>query len=469
MSLRFFDYVASRLGIKTASNSLSVAQASDNEFKIEFSGQHLSAFGDFVQTPLTQILNIDFVNGLTDACAVATSGTGAAITVSNNQVNITSGTGSTGYAVLCSDKVVRYRARLGVHAAFTPVFATPIANCTQLKGVAHVASSALQTIIDGYFFGYYVGTDSTSTAYTGTTFGILHVNSASGSKVERFYPTSQWSDPLDGTGASGINWNKTYGIPVSIDYPYQGYGNIHFMVMSPVTDGYVDILTIKYANTSGTPQLSNPNMRYWDGVINSGNTTSKTSKTGSVGVFICGEKRYTSRSFPAFNNKSVSSGTVLPLLSFQVPVTFNSTAVRGLLRLMRLGGFSGGNSYGFIHVYLNPTTLTGVSWALDDTTLTVPTGGTASLTGTTGNYTINASGGTFAISPLIKDTSSTAISGGRLVASLEIGTNGNDSLDFFSNPNKEPLAFQAGDIISIVADPKANGNMGCAVEFISEL
>lgn len=463
------NFIKRIFGKQSVAKSSSITQANNDVFNIEFSSQHLSAFGDFVQVPLTQIINIDFVNGIPDGCIVVSNGTGASVTVANNQASINSGTSSTGYSVLCSDRPIRYRARLGVHVGFTPVFATPITNCQQLKGVANVATDVLQTIIDGYFYGYYVGTDSTATSYDGTTFGILHVNSASGSRVDRFYPSTQWSDPCDGTGNSGVNWVKTNGIPISIDYPYQGYGNISFKIQNPNTGNYFEILAIKYANSTSIPQLSNPNMRYWDGIINSGNTTAKSTKTGSVAAFICGEKRYVSRPFPAFNNKTVTSGNILPLLCFQVPATFNSNQVRGLLRLMRLGGYSSGNSFGFIHVYLNPTTLTGVSWVLNDTTLTIPTGGTASLTGTTGSYTINADAGFFAVNPLIKDISSTAITGGRLVASLELGIDTNDSLDFFTNQNKEPIPFQSGDIIAIVADPKANGSMGVTVEFISEL
>lgn len=434
----------------------------------EFHNHHLSAFGDLTTVPLTQIVDMDFVNGLDDSCLVATSGTGASVTVTNNQAVITSGTSSNGYAILYAAYPTRYRARLGIRAAFTPVFDTPIANCMQLKGMANFAAATPQTLLDGYFFGYYVGTDSTSTAYTGTTFGILHRNNASGSIVDRFYPTTQWIDPMNGSGASGVNWDKTKGMTVEIDYPYQGYGCIFFKATVPSTGEYTDILIIPYPNTADIPQLSNPNLRYWDGVINSGNTTSKSTKVGSVGTFICGQKRYTSRLFPMKNSKSVSNGTALCLLAIQIPATFNASAVRGLARLAILTAFSGGNSFGFIDIVLNPT-ITGASWALNDTALTVPTGGTVSLTGSTGAYTVNSSAGTFAINPFIVDTTGTTISGGRLIDSVALGTNTNIEVDYISASDTEMPTIQAGDTIAFVAQPQANGTMGVTVKMINEL
>lgn len=213
-------------GQQTGTNSLSVVPASDSITAIKFDPTNLSAFGDFINVPLTQVINIDFVNGINDAALFGNSGAGSGVSITNNQLSVTSGTASGGYAYLVSDKPIRYRAALGGVLRFTAVFGTPTANIMQFKGLANVDKSAIQIIIDGIGFCYYVGTDATSTTYTGTTFGILYRNSASGSVVDRFYPQTQWSDKMDGTGVSGINWDKLKGMPCAILLPYQGYANI---------------------------------------------------------------------------------------------------------------------------------------------------------------------------------------------------------------------------------------------------
>jgi len=484
-------------GQQTGVNSLSVVPASDSITAIKFDPTNLSAFGDFIQVGLSQVISMDFVNGINDSALFGNSGAGSGVSITNNQLSVTSGTASGGFAYLVSDKPIRYRTALGSLLRFTPIFGTPTANIMQFKGLANVDKSAFQTIIDGIGFCYYVGTDSTATTYTGTTFGILYRNSASGSVVDRFYPQTQWSDKMDGTGVSGVNWDKTKGIPVAILLPYQGYANITVLGYNTSLGKYTPVLIIQNANTSNIPLASNPNMRYLDMMINSAAVAATNSKTGSVAGFITGEKRYTNKAFEfRFDTSTNAAGGGLSrtlvntnrqvLFSVQIPVTLNGAAVRGMVRLMSVSAFGGSfnsnsNVCGFIDIVLlnsqtssSPTTaLTTPVWGVAEAANTNPFGGSVTFTGSSGAYAVTANAG-YATNPFMLDTAALTISGGRLIDTISFGMGGSDHKDYLNNPAKEPYYFQAGDIISFVISPYIFGSsavtvVGCNAQFVSEL
>ena len=120
----------------------------------------LSGFGELETVTPTPTSQVAFIYGL-NPLLVTTDvyGTGAAVTLSNGEAVMTSGTSVDGYARLTSKKVAKYRAGQATMAKWTARFTTGSAGNRQMAGLYNVEA--------GYQFGY-----------NGTAFGILYTETA---------------------------------------------------------------------------------------------------------------------------------------------------------------------------------------------------------------------------------------------------------------------------------------------------
>jgi hypothetical protein len=315
-------------GIVAVNGTVNINELPD----ISFHSSNLSAFGDLLTVTHTPVIQGDFVYGLNTQIwnTPTTLGSGATVDTLTGRLRVLSGTDSTGYAYLTTRRIAKYRAGQGTTVRFTPVFATVQANNTQFMGMGNIISNALY---DGYFFGY-----------DGTSVGIAHF--AFG--VQTFYPQTDWNqDKCNGTGASGFNWNPAFGTPVMISYPYLGYGDIKFFLLNPNTGDWVLCHIIKYANTSASPQLSNPNLRFLAYSKNSGNTVTTTMYCGSFSVLLSGTRSFISNPKWAIDaTKTGVSTTETNILSIKNATTYNGMPNRSLIRLqsITIGGIPSANS-----------------------------------------------------------------------------------------------------------------------------
>lgn len=281
-----------------------------------FEPSNQSAFGTLETGELTPVFQTDFIHGINSQTGVAVaSGVAATATTNAGRLALTSGTGVAGSATYRSRRPCKYRAGQGMMARFTPVYAAPIASHRQLFGAGNED--------DGYLIGY-----------EGLAFGIRHRNNAGS---DAWIAQADWNgDKCDGTGASGFNWQPQngYGVPVMIKYPFLGYGNIMFFVQSPVTGEWILAHMIRYANTLAMVQISNPNLFFWAENINDGNTTTKTTYCGSVGMFLSGVRSFVSCPKRGTDQTVTTiDATERAILHIKNATTYNGVTNRSLIRL----------------------------------------------------------------------------------------------------------------------------------------
>jgi hypothetical protein len=120
----------------------------------------LSGFGELEVVTPTPTSQVAFIYGLNPLLlSTDVYGTGAAVTQSNGEAVMTSGTSTDGYARLTSKKVAKYRPGQATMAKWTARFTAGSSGNQQMAGLYNIEA--------GYQFGY-----------NGTAFGILYTESA---------------------------------------------------------------------------------------------------------------------------------------------------------------------------------------------------------------------------------------------------------------------------------------------------
>ncbi len=354
--------------------------------RVGFSLDAVSPFGDLVTAPITPLIQMDWVYGINTQTGVSTVANGGTADTSNGRLRLQTSTATNGSAIFRSRRPARYRPGQGIIARFTPVFTTGVADSTQLMGPG--------TDTDGYFFGY-----------NGTAKGILHRNPYGSPATDTWIPQTDWNgDKCDGSGASGFNWNPTYGTPAMVRYPFLGYGDISFWLQDTTTARWILCHTIRYANTTAALQLGNPSLFFYSQVLNSGNNTNLTAYCGSVGFFLCGERAFVSSPrWAADNNKSGITAET-NILSLRNATTYNGVTNRALIRLTQVsvGSQAAAGTY-VLRLRIGATiggvpAFTPVGGATADNGATITSGNsitsvdTAGTTATAGTYIFNISG-----------------------------------------------------------------------------
>lgn len=343
---------------------------------VEVGGSNVGAFGDIMVAEMTPVIQMDFVYGSHPQLGSSTIVNAGVVDSSSSRLRLQSGTNSAGSAIFKSVAPARYRAGEGMTARFTAVWTSSAANSIQVVGMSDNG--------DGYFFGF-----------NGQTFGILHKNAG----VDNWIPQSTWNvDKADGTGASGINWDKTKGNIMQIMYPYLGYGSIKFFVQDMQTGRFVLVHIIKYANSSASVQVANPSLKFKAEITNSGNTTNLTMYLGSVGVFLNGKRVFLGPQFGINNNKA-SISTESNIFAIRNAASYNGVTNTGLIRLRSLSfANDNGTAIGTMRIIKGATiggspVFTPIAGTTADNGVSI-TGGTSSVSydvaGTTGTsgYTV---------------------------------------------------------------------------------
>jgi hypothetical protein len=285
-----------------------------NPMVVEMGGASVGAFGDLITSENTPLIQGDFVYGInTQTGVTSVVGTGVADT-NAARLRLQTGTGATGAATFMSRKSAKYRAGQGVTGRFTKVFTAGAASSQQIAGFGSTSN--------GYFFGY-----------NGVDYGILHRNAGADTWVAQ----GSWNgDKCNGTGTSGFTINPALGNVYQIRYPYLGYGVITFWVLNPATGRWLLAHMIQYPNTTATTQLSNPNLNYFDQVLNTGNTTNIISYAGSYAALLSGARSFTANPKWAFDNNKTGITAETNLFSLRNATTYNGVENKGMLRLNSL-------------------------------------------------------------------------------------------------------------------------------------
>ena len=176
-------------------------------------------------------------------------------------------------ALFQSKQHAKYRPGLGGVSRFTALFSTPVIGTEQYIGLAdEIGSSA--TFKNGYIVGF-----------DGLTFGYHRFQNDTKISVD----LSEWDDPLDGDGASGMDITESNLNVFFIQFQYLGAGAIKIYIEDSRSGDLILVHTDEYANSATEPSTHNPNFHHTMWVDNGGTTDNVFIKSGSYAYFIEGK------------------------------------------------------------------------------------------------------------------------------------------------------------------------------------
>jgi hypothetical protein len=330
---------------------------------------NMGAFGDLETMALTPVLQLSFATGLRDQLITSATANSGTVDSDTGRLRLQTGTNAAGSAIASSVRPVAYRPGQGVTARFTPIWTTAAASSRQIAGMG--------TPTDGYFVGY-----------NGVDFGICHRLAG----VDAWVTQANWNgDKCNGSGASGLTLDHTKGNVWQIKYPYLGHGNIRVYVLDPTTSLWILAHTIRYANASALPQLTNPMLSFRAEAVNTGNTSNLISYVTCAAAFIDGVREYLGPAFGWDSGKS-SITAETNLLSIRNATTVNGVPNRGLIRLRQISYSSDANSgYATIRIRRGATVGGTPSFAAVSGTIA---GGGATLTNAQSTASVDTAGTT---------------------------------------------------------------------------
>lgn len=237
----------------------------------------LTAFGDLRTAELAPQLqqSFEYTVGNTDL-TTNTIANGGTVTQAEGMGVLTSSTTTASSAKLISKQHAKYRSGLGGLTRFTALFTPGVAATEQYIGIMDEEGSSA-----AFKNGYAIG-------FNGDVFSILRFQN----DVLFDIAQSNWDDPLDGTGTSGIVFDPTKLNVFQINYQYLGAGAINFFIENPGTGMFILFHTIKYSNNNILPSTFNPNYHFTLWVDNKATTDNLILKTSSYAYFMEGSTSF---------------------------------------------------------------------------------------------------------------------------------------------------------------------------------
>jgi hypothetical protein len=263
-----------------------------------------------------------------------------------------------------------------------------------------------------------------------TAVGVGAVVTAAVANAVSFTPQSAWNvDTLDGSGnagnPSGMLLNPSLGNVYRIAYQYLGFGNAFFYVESQTTGLPILVNVIRNTNTRTAVVLRQPSASVRWVSQNVGSTTSVAIQGASGATFLQGTDAPTNPRFSTSASRSISSGTLTPVLSIMLMRSFQNRASRVQVTLTILSFAGDGSRPTVFTLYRDPV-----------------------LAGTPNFIPVNAN-----VSSVAVDTASTGVSGGVQVFASNVGPNGSANVDLAQTG----IAMLPGEIITVAAQ-SANAN-----------
>lgn len=261
-----------------------------------------TVFGETVVGQRIPSISAQFMYGIDTRAADDLSANGGNISFANAMLSINSGTASNGDGLIQSKGSVRYIPGHESYAFFTTVFDEPAADNTMKAGLFEESN------------GFWIG-------YIDTTFGFCRVRDG----VENFIAIDDFDiDIVTGHNQYNFILDPQKGNVWKISYGYLGFAIITLEVLTS-NGQWMRVHTIKYPNMYTVTHITNTYLPLRGRSINSGNTTNKSVKIGSVsaGIIDGGSQEITGRRFSA-SLPAVSTGTDTLLVLFRNKSTFNS-------------------------------------------------------------------------------------------------------------------------------------------------
>lgn len=244
-----------------------------------------TAFGDLQVGELCPIFQGIFEYTVDNTELLINTAIGSGSVTQANGMGVVGTSNTTGSSALMRSKQHgRYHSGLGGLSRFTAMWSEPVDNTEMYIGIAG-ATGVSSAFVNGYMVGY-----------DGTTFGFHRFQNDTKFTI----PISQWDDPLDGNGSSGMTIDQTKLNVFQIQFQYLGAGAINLFIEDDSTGGFVEVLKVLYANKNVTPSVYNPSFFHTVFTNNKATTNNMEIKTASYAFFIEGKTEFIELHQPDF-------------------------------------------------------------------------------------------------------------------------------------------------------------------------
>jgi hypothetical protein len=410
---------------RTASTTYSGSQI------VAFDAANLGPFGDLIAEDKTPVLSRHWtvLNAFDpQQDETVTRANGATVSVTSQRLTLTSGTTNAADACYRTIKCAQYRPGQGFVFRWTAAFTTGVANSAQEIGFGNGANGG--------------GGNAIAVGYNGTAFGILHRNAGSSTWTAQ----ASWNgDKCNGTGASGFTLDPTKGNVYMAAVPYLGYGDIQIFIQESTTGRFVLAHTIRYANTSATPEFSDPAFRFYGRVVSTGSTTNLVAYSASASAFVVGNVGDNGQQWA--ENRTLSVNGTAAVLSIRNATTVNSALNNTPIRVRSIS-FTADNGN---------TTSTGIA------AYGVTLGGTPAFAALTGLSATTADNGvtlTSATTIGTVDIAGTTITGGSPIWNTATARN---NVSSSGELEKNPIYIWPGQTLTFYATTGAATNVTFAI------
>jgi hypothetical protein len=343
------------------SSSTGSAFTEQNPLHVEFSNysSQLDAFGR-LRTSTPQVLGYGSFEYGRNAFWVETAvgGSGAVADLPNeSSISLTPGSGTINHYAYAQTRVHhRYVPGRSQLVRFTGLFGTPTANVRQRAGYFNDRN--------GFFI-----------EYDGTTLYFVRRTYTGGSAVDTRVARSAWTDPLDGSGPSGLTIDFTTKTWLCwIDMEWLGVGRYRFGFASPTTGELVTCYAAAGTNVLALPYMTTANLPVRYEIYN----TAAAAATITM-KWICysvDTEGGDEGNLPIQNSvdsgttaTALASGSYRPILAIRADsvVSGGSVPNRGQIIVRGISVMNTGNQPINVQVRLNPGTLTqaggAITWA----------------------------------------------------------------------------------------------------------
>lgn len=262
-------------------------------------------------------------------------------------------------------------------------------------------SMGAEVIFQSYNAASQTGTYSLSGAATAV--GTFAQDVAGVTPTDDFIPQTSWNHDKAAGAQALSNINQDKGNTLEIKYGWLGFDGIQFSIKHPRTLRWVLAHVIEYGNSNTVPSLDNPTLPLCMTVTNSSNTSDVVLQSASLMGGIEGKNLDIGIPNNIATEDTGIGTTETPLFSVHNHTVYQGKVNRVELKFTLLSasiGASVANKPATLRIRLNPT-LTGASFSAVDANTSVAR----------------------------KDTSATAVSGGRIVFAQSISEGSSPPID----------------------------------------
>ncbi len=263
------------------------------------------------------------------------------------------------------------------------------------------------------------------TGAAGTAAATIAQTVAGITPTETFVAQADWNeDVADGTMMLPP-LDQTLGNVYQIRYQWLGFGAVSFSIEDPLTGELVLVHRLRFANTSSAPSVDNPSLPMSAQVENAANTSNITLRSGSMAGFTEGRRVRLGPRHSVEAGSIVITTAELPILSVMNKSDYQGTLNRTISQVEHYHVASDASAIIIVRVRLSAA-LVGASFSDVDTDT----------------------------SPLSKDTSATAVTGGVLIEQFVLGRT--DSFEF----DAQGFDLLPGESLTMTAEAANGANQG---------